>query len=172
MKTLITILIIPLATSLAFAETPWEAYLSLPTPDNASRVTQMEYTPGAIPNKYGYWPPDLDILRNQVLGGDREAFHLAYRLLQKADGALLEDLTMVLSRVIRARPAFFLEEMSALRPNRALLKSILLMPGLEYVDRREAQRYEIRMRRDALAAVENKTLRQFRDTCLKILKER
>jgi hypothetical protein len=172
MKISIIILIVLAATRLVFAETPWEVYLSLPTPENATRVTKIEYTPGTISNKYRYWAPDLNIMGNQILGGDREAFRLAYRLLQKADGGLLEELTIVLSRVIRVRPGVFLEEMSALRPNRATLKSILLMPGLEYVDRREAQCYEIKMRRHALAVVENKTLRQIRDTCLKIISER
>jgi hypothetical protein len=172
MKISIIIFIIVLGTRFVFAETPWEAYLSLPTPENASRVTKIEYTPGAIPDKHGYWAPHLGILTNQILGGDRESFRLAYRLRQHADGGLLEELTMVLNRAIRARPEFFLEEMSALHPNHATLKTILLMPGLEYVDLPEAQQYEISMRRDALAAVKSTKLRQFRDTCLKILKER
>jgi hypothetical protein len=172
MKISVIIFIILFGTCFVFAETPWEAYLSLPTPENASRVNKIEYTPGAIPEKYGYWAPHLDILRDQILGGDRESFRLAYRLRQHADGGLLEDLTMVLGQAIRSRPEFFLEEMSALRPNHATLKTILLMTGLEYTDLPEAQQYEIRMRRDALAAVKNTKLRQFRDTCLKILNER
>jgi len=166
-----TAFIICSVTAITLAETPWEAYLAFPTPENASRVNRIEYTPGAISEKYGYWALDLGILRNQVLGGDREAFRLAYRLRQNADGGLLEELTMVLSRVIRTRPDFFLEEMSTLRPDRTALEVILLMPGLEYVDRLEARRYEILMRRKALAAVSHKSLRAFRDTCLEIMKE-
>lgn len=38
----------------------------LPTPENASKVSQIEYSPGTIPPDYGYQAPDLKILQNQV----------------------------------------------------------------------------------------------------------
>ncbi len=161
-----------LAAGVALGKTPWEVYLSNPTPNNASKVTRIEYTPGAIPKDYGYWAPDLDILQNQVLAGDVEAFRLAYRLLQKADGGLAEDLTMILSHTIRVRPAFFLRELSMLQPNARSLESILLMPGLEYVDRSEAQRYEIDMRIKAIESVSDETLKSYRDKCLQILRKK
>jgi hypothetical protein len=126
----ITFIILILAGPV-FAETPWEAYLALPTPENASKVVGIEYTPGAIPENYGYWAPDLDILRNQVIGGDKESFKLTYRIIKKSDGGLLEDLIVILSHTIRARPEFFLREMSELNPEHSLLGSILLMPGLD-----------------------------------------
>ena len=114
---------------------------------------------------------DLDVLRNQVLGGDSEAFRLTYRLLQKADGGLLEDLIVILSHTIRARPAFFLSELSALQPTSGTLKNILLMTGLEYVDQPEAQRYELKMRIKAIEAVKTEMLKSFRDRCLEILRK-
>jgi|SRR5208283_2074934 len=155
---------------IALGETLWEAYLSFPTPRNASVVSRIEYTTGAIPEGYGYLKPDLDILRNQVLAGDSEAFRLTYRLLQKADGALAEDLTVILSDTIRARPEFFLKELSALRPNTDSLEGILLMSGTEYTDRPEAERYERKMRTKALEAIKSKTLKHFRDRCLGIMR--
>ena len=169
MKNLVIIVIILAVTSSASAETQWEAYLAVPTPENAVHVKKIEYTPGAIPEKYGYWAPDLEILRDQVLGGDQESFRLAYRLRKVSDGGLLEELTIILSHVIRARPEFFLNEMSALNPSKAALDDILLMPGLEYTDRDKARQYEIKMRHKALASVQNQNLRKFRDMCLGII---
>ncbi len=94
----------------SWAKTPWEVYLGYPTPQNASRVTKIEYSPKAIPENYGYWAPDLEILKNQILGGDSESFRLAFRLLRTSDGGLLEDLTAILSHTIRPRPELFLRE--------------------------------------------------------------
>ena len=159
-----------LSSENAIAKTRWETYLSLPTPQNASMVTAIEYTPGVIPEKSGYWVPDLAILRNQVLDGDAEAFRLSYRLFEKADGGLAEDLAVILSYTIRAHPEFFLRELSALQPSDRNLESILLMLGTEYTDRLEAQRYEMRMRIGALESVKIKSLQIFRNRCLKATK--
>lgn len=166
------ILVLFLLSCPAFADTPWEDYMALPTLENAAKVTKIEYTKGAIPENYGYWAPDLDILRNQVLGCDKEAFRLTFRLIQKSDGGLLESLIVILSHTIRPHPKFFLEEMSALNPRRAILKSIFLMPGLEYVDRMDAQQYEIKMREKALATISDKKLNAFRAICLEIMKNK
>jgi hypothetical protein len=155
----------------ALAETPWETYLSLPTAGNASRVSAIKYSPGAIPSGYGYLASDLDILKIQVLAGDREAFRLTYRLILKSDGGPLGELIAILAHSIRPNPEFFLREMATLKPHPQGLKSILLMPGLEYVDRRNAQDYEIEMRRKALASVKNEDLRSIRDQCLKLMKD-
>lgn len=164
-----TILVVLFISIPAFAETHWEEYLSHPTPDNAAKVVKIEYSPDAIPKNKGYWAPDLDILRNQVMGGDAEALKLTYRLIQKSDGGLSEALTVILSHTIRSRPEFFLKEMERLKPERLILKSIILMPGLEYVDRIDARQYEIEMRKKALSSISSKDTIIFRDTCLKIL---
>ena len=172
MNKLIIITLISLSTALsAFAETRWETYLENPTPKNAASVEAIEYTPGKIPENYGYWAPDLIILQNQILGGDIEAFRLAYRLREKAQGGLLEELTILLSRAIRPRPEFFLKEMSVLQPKREALKDVLLMPGEEYVDRLTAKKYETKMRLKALTSVNDKKLTDMRNKCLEILKQ-
>ena len=167
-----TILLFALLCSSAFAGTPWGNYLSLPNSGNATKVLNIEYTPGTIPENYGYRSPDLAILRNQVLAGDKEAIKLTYRLIQKSDGGLLEDLIAILSSTIRARPEFFLIEMSKINPNQDILKFILLKPGLEYVDRRDAQEYEIKMREKALLSVSNSNVKAFKDICLKLIKSK
>lgn len=168
-----TLFLVLFIVGIAFGKTTWEAYLSFPAPQNASAVTRIEYTPGAIPErKYGYWGPDLAILRNQILGGDSEAFRLAYRLLQKADGGLAEDLTVILSNTIRARPEFFLKEISAIKPSAESLEGIILMFGTEYTDRPEAQKYEMTMRINALETIKTKSLQHYRDRCLAILNKR
>lgn len=89
------------------AGTLWEEYLSHPIPGNAAKVIKIEYTPGTVSQNRGYWAPDLQNLRNQVSGSDSEAFKLTYRLIQKTDGGLAEDLTVILSHTVRARPGFF-----------------------------------------------------------------
>jgi len=170
MKTIhLSILLLFIAGASASAKTPWESYLTLPIPERASKVARIEYTPGAIPENYGYWGPDLDILRNQVLACDRESFRLTYRLIVNADGGLLEDLSAILSHTIRVHPEFFLKEMYELNPDQKILRSILMSPGLEYVDRNYAQRYELYMRRIALTDVSDLKLKDFRDTCLELI---
>ncbi len=158
-------------SSTSWAETPWEVYLNNPTSDNAIRVNRVEYTTGEIPRNYGYWEPDLHILRNQVMGGDAEAFRLAFRILRNSDGGLREELTAILSHSIRSHPQFFLAQMSDLKPNETELRRILTMPGLEYVDHDQARIYELEMRRKALASVSTKALLPLRVRCLGLMKQ-
>lgn len=163
------ILFLLITCTYASAKTPWESYLTLPIPERASRVVEIEYTPGTIPENHEYWEPDLSILRNQVLACDRESFRLTYRLIQNSNGGLLEALTAILAHTIRAHPEFFLKEMSELNPDHVVLKSILMFPGLEYTDRNYARRYELYMRRMALTDVSNLSLNNFRDVCLELI---
>ena len=159
-----------IVASPASARTPWETYLALPTSENARHVQAIEYSRGAIPEHYGYIASDLDILAIQVLSRDLAAFRLAYRLRNKADGGLLEELTTILGRTIRAHPELFLREMASLSIRPGALRSILQMPGLVYVDRPDARRYEIEMRRRALARIDRSDLLPIRDRCLEALR--
>jgi hypothetical protein len=171
MKILFSVLFLTIFTACpALCMTTWETYLSNPTPELASKVSKVEYSKDSETGKQGYYAPDLEILRNQVLAGDSEAFRLVYRLLEKTDGGLLEDLTVIISHTIRARPDFFLKELSIQQPNTNVLKSILLMPGLEYTDRIEAQQYELKMRAKALEQVKTISLKSFRDKCVRIIR--
>ena len=145
----------------AWAETEWEKYLAKPTPEQAERVNTIEYTdPG---NKHD----GLRILQNQVLAQDSQAFRLAYRLYQSADVAESEELGALLARTIRVHPQFFLRQIMSLNIPCSKVAWILNVPGLEYVDRPNAQHYEIEMRKKALRGVESSGLSEVRDQCLK-----
>jgi hypothetical protein len=169
MRTITTVTISILLATYSYAATPWEQYLALPTPANASKVSALGYSAGAIPPNYGYWAPDLDILKIQILGGDQESFRLAYRLIERADGGLLEELTAMLGQSIRPQPEMFLRQLGALKPDTKLLKSILLNTSEEYVDRESARIFEIEMRKKALQSVADKSVVDIKAKCLNIL---
>ena len=152
------------------AKTPWESYLDVPSAENAKNVSSIEYTEGAIPKGYGYWAPDLEILKNQVIAGDRDAFRLTYKLMSESDGGLLEELVAILASSIRPQPEVFLREIGFLNPSEAILKGILSMPGLEYVDRINAQEYELLQRKKAISSVTAKDLAPVKEKCLLLLK--
>jgi hypothetical protein len=151
--------------------TKWEAYLAFPSPENAAQVSQIAYSPGAIPQGYGYDSEDLAILQTQVLAGDIEAFRLTYRLTRNASGALLEDLYDILAQSIRPQTTLFLREMARVGPPDTTLGDILLKPGLQYTDRPRARRYEIDMRRRAIHDLDDPDLQGIRARCLALISE-
>lgn len=69
----------------AWAETEWEKYLANPTSEQAARLNKIEATDEGT--KSG-GDNELQILQNQVFAQDSQAFRLAYRLCQSADGGL------------------------------------------------------------------------------------
>jgi len=166
----IIVIVSLLFTSSVDAQTSWEIYLNLPNPENAIKVTSIEYSENAIPELYGYLATDLDILKIQVLSGDKEAFLLTYRLRNSADGGLREDLTAILASSIRSQTKVFLTEIKALNPSEKDLRTILKMSGLEYVDRLEAQKYEIVQRIAAINSIENNSLKSIKEKCLLLIK--
>jgi len=146
----------------ACAETEWEKYLANPTPQQAERVNRIEASDnGAAAGSY-----ELQILQNQVLAQDGDAFRLAYRLFTSSDGGLAEDLGALLGRAIRVQPQFFLQQIQLLNVSCSDFVWVLNMPGLEYSDRADAQRYEIEMRKEALRSVMTAELVTVRDQCL------
>ena len=152
------------------AETLWEKYLWLPTPENASKVEKIEYSEGSIPENYGYWYPDLLVMKNQILGGDKESFRLAFRIKQSTNGAaLIEHINDILGSVIRSNPELFLQEIKYINPSTYSLKSVLKMTGDEYVDRMEAVKYEWKMRAEALSTVTAPDLEATKQKCLELL---
>jgi hypothetical protein len=168
-KCLLSILFFFIAASHLSAKTPWESYLTLPIPERASTVDGIEYSPESSRETGEDLAHDLNILRDQVLACDREAFRLAYRLAGNAADGLRGDLNAILGQTIRTHPDFFLKEMSRLQPNQEALKSILMASGYGYTGRNYARRYELYMRRMALTDVSSRTLQEFRDTCLELI---
>ena len=151
MKTL-SVLLSLLTVSSSHA-TPWEDFLNLPAPQNAAATRSIDYTE---PVQGGYLSGDLDILQTQVLAGDANAFQLAFRLYEKADGGLAEELGVILSKTIRTNPSFFLRQIALIDPSCKRFQWILNTPGLEYVDRPKAAKYEVEMRKKALSSVTGK----------------
>jgi hypothetical protein len=145
----------------AAAATPWERYLDEPSPLNASRVRSISYS---TPVQGDYDSGDLDILKLQVLGGDPQAFRLAYRLYKLSDGGLAEELGEILASSIRPNPKFFLQQVAVLQVQCSTFG--VNVAGSEYVDRDKAQAYELKMRRLALASVKDKSLAKVRQDCL------
>jgi hypothetical protein len=156
--------IVVLLATTSRAETPWENFLNNPTSANASRVTALTYTTEGSRVS----ADDLQILQNQVLARDREAFRLAVRLYQAADGDNAEALGVLLGRAARSQPEFFLREVAALEIPCSDLSRPLNSPGLEYVDRTEARAYEIKQRKEALRSVHAFRLRRVRADCVRV----
>ena len=145
------------------AGTPWENYLSAPTPANADRVNVVSYSsPGAHLSE-----SDVRILENQVIARDGAAFRLALRLYKASDGGNAEALGSLLGRTARAQPEFFLSQVAKLGIPCSQLAWPLNNPGLEYADRGEAQKYEIAKRKEAIRAVTKPSLRTVRADCLR-----
>ena len=150
----------------ACAETEWEKYLAYPTSQQAVHVNKIEHS---FAKDEAGGDQELQILQNQVLAQDAQAFRLAYRLYQSADGGLAEDLGALLARTIRVNPLFFLRQVATLNVPCSKIAWVLNTPGLEYTDLPSASHYEIQMRRKALNGVKVKELSVLRDQCLKAL---
>ena len=163
MKLLASLLFLIAPVAIA-SGTPWETYLSLPTPQHAALVKRISYT---HPSEDGYNANDLYILQDQVLAKDPQAFRLAFRLYKSADGALAEELGVILGNTIRAHPSFFLEQVAKLHVPCSELHWPINAAGYEYVDRPRASNYEIRMRAVALKNVKQAELRKVQAECLK-----
>ena len=161
-----------LMSSLALAQTAWERYIEIPSPENADLVDRMEYSPDALSPRDTYRFEHVLLLETQISSGDPAAFRLAYRLRgNAASAALFEDLNKALSRMIRPHPKVFLAEIQKLGTSSESLFDALLTTGEEYVDLPEARSYELRMRLEAIRSVEDDRLRGTRDICIAILED-
>jgi len=150
-------------------ETAWEVYLNYPSSENASQVTSIQSSRGASPSSGIGSSSELVILRLQIVAGDRQAFRMALRLASIADGGVLEDLYGLLATAIRPQPKMFLEEIEKMQVSTRVLESVLSMSGPEYVDRFEAQKYELKMRRVALQSITQKHLKSTQKKSMQIL---
>ena len=150
--------------------TPWEAYVSKPTSENARRVEVMAYSSqGSEPGDLREIETDLGILESQIVASDAEAVRLGFRLLGKADGHVGELLSEMLGRLIRINPRLFLKELKAHRSSVPGLGSLVAALGYAFVDRFDAQAYEREARAAALKSVTDPHLRAVRDECLRAL---
>jgi hypothetical protein len=160
------VLILATLSASASEPTPWETYLSSPTPANAAKVKDVSYGTQASDETVEL---DLMLLQVQVQAGDRAAIGLAFRLLVKSDGHRAESLCIMLGRIIRPNPAMFLRELRTAKLDPTLLGSLVGDFGPEYVDRTLAHLYEARQRIAALRTVNDPELHDLRESCIKEL---
>ncbi len=165
-----TALFLILSVQLSAAETPWETYLATPTPENASRVVSITYSPGSLRAAGSLDYLDRLLLNQQIRSGDAEAYLLAIRIARTTDSAAgLEDLNASIGGSIRANPAVFLSVAKRASLTEAELRRVLFMTGEHYVDRADAKRFELKLRREAIASVDDSALRGTQEMCLAIL---
>lgn len=150
-------------------QTPWERYLSEPSPENAARVTALQYSESRSPSDR---ERDLSLLEVQVVSGDREAVRLALRLLPQSDGHVTETLCIMLGRLIRVDPRLLLTEVGEHLEVPDLLDAIVTNFGAAYIDRPAAQIYEARQRINALESAQvDPELDAFRTECVDALRQ-
>jgi hypothetical protein len=158
-----------LLSSAAFAQTPWETYLELPSSDNAARVLKTSYTDQA--SRVDHLFEDLLLLEIQVISMDLEAVRLAFRLLTESDGHYGEMLDIMLGRLIRIDPELFLRELKDSGNKITRLDALVGNTGFPYVDRSRAREYETEKRIEALMTVIDPHLKVIRDKCVSELKK-
>lgn len=110
---------------------------------------------------------DIFALAESAYHGDRSAIRELFGLYQVADGAVFEDIDVVLGNVARSYPQLFLEELKATRTNRTC--SNISNTGEELGDRPKEQLQELQLRVNALKSVSEESLKELRNSCLKQL---
>ena len=110
------------------------------------------------------------MLERQVEARDPEAVRLAFALYSVMDGAAMEDLDIMLGKLIRIDAALFLRELSRRSDRTKYLEGLLGNQGEELVDRIRAKCLETKLRITALERVSDSDLRQLRDECLHLLR--
>lgn len=154
------------------AETPWleiaqriSEYAAKPSPTmaiaalNVIPETSVSFTNSREENEaidaiYALGP--MQVLEQRVLMKERESVELAFRMRHIADGAFLEDLDIILGKLIRVDPELFLSELQRARVPPRAMDGLVGNLGDAYVDQMERQCKEMRLRRQTL----NRVLRQ------------
>jgi len=188
----VILLLTPLAETEAFAgalqqldwqelERAWDKYHSRPTADNAEQLYSR--LPVSPPKHGGYGHPELmekfysalDWLQPRILGGDRWATRIAFRLCAVADAAFSEDLEAMLASMIRRQPLLFLEELRRNRKSVGDITTVVLnLNADEFLEApSEIKKAELQARLDALGSVSPSKLElmNLRDECRSLLGE-
>lgn len=112
---------------------------------------------------------DVMALQKSAKAGDRGAIRKLFSLYPRSDGAVTEDIDMILGNVTRRHPRLFLEELK--RSNAGHGKCTTVGNTLELTDQAEAQTAELQARRKALLSVGDASLKALRDDCIHELDE-
>jgi len=156
----------------------WKAFVNYPSSDNANRVYNLlpdqryrgKDDPSVLEKECrDSIYKDLAILGNEVIGANREAVKLAFKLFTISDGAFSESICITLGDLIRINPEMFLEELKNHRKYVSRISTVLGNLGYVFVDRYEAHKYAINQRIKALKSVTNPMLSEMRLECLEVL---
>ena len=112
---------------------------------------------------------DVMALQQSAEAGDRGAVSKLFGFYPRSDGAVTEDIDMILGNVARRHPRLFLEELK--RSNAGHGNCTTVGNTLELTDQTEAQLAELRARRKALLSVTDLPLKKLRDNCISELDE-
>jgi hypothetical protein len=107
---------------------------------------------------------DVMALQKRAEAGDRGTVRKLFGFYPRSDGAVTEDIDMILGNVTRHHPRLFLEELK--RGNAGHGKCTTVGNTLELTDQTDTQLAELRARREALLSVTDSPLRKLRDDCI------
>jgi hypothetical protein len=155
-------------------ERAWAAYVRSPSSDRAEAVYAL--VPDEHPGSESAGASDaietlvegLPALERRVLAGDADALRLALRLRNLSDGHLTEELHIIAGGAIRPSPAPFLRAVREGVPADEFA-GLLGNLGPDYVDRFDARREELRLRREALRSVTDESLAEVRDRSIAMI---
>ena len=115
----------------------------------------------------------MPLLEKQIFRQERESVALAFDLFSITDGALSEDLDIMLGRLITINATLFLEELEPRLAKAHRLDALVGNLGGEYVDQEDPVLCaEINRRINALLAVREPGLVEARDACVAELQKR
>jgi hypothetical protein len=107
---------------------------------------------------------DVMLLQKSAESGDRLMVRKLFGYYPRSDGAVTEDIDMILGNVARHHPEMFLEELYL--SNAGSGNCTTVGNTLELTDQFDEQLAELRARREALLSVTSSPLRKLRDNCI------
>ena len=110
---------------------------------------------------------DVMALEKSAEIGNRAAVRSLFGFYPRSDGAVTEDIDMILGDVARRHPKLFLEELK--RSNAGHGRCTTVGNTLELTDQTDAQIEELRARRQSLLSVDDVSVRKLRDDCVREL---
>jgi hypothetical protein len=148
----------------AEADTPWERYVRIPTPEAAAQVGEAKYSTASSQYRL---EEDLGVLAHEVASGAPSAIRLAVRLYTqlKGSGDVSEYLAEFLGTSIRVNAPAYLDAMAS--ADHCIGVSAM---GDLFVDRDDARVLENQLRLAALEAVTDARLEGIRNRCVRQLK--
>jgi hypothetical protein len=153
-----------------------EAHVKDPSPENAKAFLctlpkdKPENEKGDKSKTAYYIYINYSVWKSKVLAGDRHITEAVFRLIGVGDGALAQELEMILSTLAQINPRLFLEILYEYR-NAWYVKHIgYPVIGTNYDDPKD-RISELEMRIEALESVKTVKYSELRDECIRKLRE-